>query len=151
MMAGNADGFPVRCDVSTTSSYSRGEKRTTEIVDILVKLYWSHRGVARFLDLVRSRYYDGVIFHRSMPDFVTQFGIALDYNVRTREQKNGMQDDYNDVDARRRGDIKFKRGYLSFAGYSRLTEVFVMNAGVSKSELGSLATSVGRGLSGTSW
>lgn len=140
VMAGDGDGFLVRCDVSvsTTSSHPHGGKqRTTEIVDILVKPYWSHRGAVRFLELVRSGYYDGVVFHRSMPDFVTQFGIARDYDVRTRERKNAMQDD--DDAASRRGDIKFERGYLSFAGYgpnSRSTEVFVVNAGVSESELG---------------
>ena len=147
MMAGDVDGFPVRCDVSASSSRAR----TTEIgIDILVRPYWSHRGAARFLELVRSGYYDGVVFHRSMPDFVTQFGIARDYDVRTKERKNAMQDDEDDDDdddddanngrkKKEGGGIKFERGYLSFAGYgpnSRSTEVFVVNAGVSESELG---------------
>ena len=32
--------------------------------------------VAHFLDLVRKKFYDGILFHRIVPDFVVQGGDA---------------------------------------------------------------------------
>ena len=46
-----------------------------ESFDILVQLYWSPRAASRFLELLRRGYYDGVVFHRVVPNFLTQFGI----------------------------------------------------------------------------
>jgi cyclophilin family peptidyl-prolyl cis-trans isomerase len=128
LTAGDVDGIRVRCDVSTNS------RETWEGLDVLVKPYWSHGGASRFLDLVRSGHYDGSAFHRAVPSLVTQFGIARDHAVRTRERSIAVRDDHD-----RGRVIKFEPGYLSFAGSgadSRSTEVFVVNPGVGEAELG---------------
>ena len=123
----------VRCDVSVNS------RREMDRLDILVKPYWSKRAASHFLELVRGGYYDGVVFHRVVPSLLTQFGIARDYNVRTRGRENPIRDDHVER-------IEFKPGYLSFAGNgvnSRTTEIFVVNPGVSEADL--------RSFGGNSW
>ena len=125
VLAGKIEGILVRCDVSVNS------RERMDRFDILVKPYWAHRGASHFLDLVREGYYDGVVFHRMVPNFLTQFGIARDYDARTKARKNAIRDD-------RALGIKLKPGYLSFAGNgvnSRTTEIFVVNPGVSEADL----------------
>lgn len=75
---------------------------------------WSPRGASRFLELVRTGYYDGVAIHRVVPKFLAQFGI--------KEERPSIKDDPPQ-------GIKFEEGYASFAGagrHSRSTEVFVV-------------------------
>jgi peptidyl-prolyl cis-trans isomerase A (cyclophilin A) len=45
--------------------------------DFVVEVYreWAPLGADRFFNLVRNRYYDDIYFFRSIPGFMTQFGI----------------------------------------------------------------------------
>lgn len=128
MAAGNTDGYRVRCEISVNS------QQFMDYLDILVKPYWAPRGATRFLELVRSGYYDGVALNRVVPNFLTQFGIAKDYATRTQERELTMWDDFPK-------DIKFAPGVMSFAGNghdSRTTEVFIVMPGIKQRNLDKL-------------
>ena len=125
ILAGDAEGFRVRCELTTHSQQSH------ENLDIIVKPYWAPRGASRFLDLVRRGYYDGVALHRVVPEFLTQFGIAKDYDTRTEWRENTILDDFPP-------DVKFEPGFVSFAGRdpdSRTTEIFIVMPGASEEQL----------------
>ncbi len=125
ILAGESEGFRVRCEITTNS------RESTENLDILVKPYWAPRGANRFLELVRNGYYDGVALNRVVPQFLTQFGIARDYEMRTNLRENTILDDFDIGE-------KFKPGYISFAGSgpdSRTTEIFVVMPGTSQHQL----------------
>lgn len=88
-------------------------------------------GAARFLELVSSGYYDGSALHRVVPNFLTQFGISPDYEMRTTYRHLTIPDDEN-------LDYHFEVGFLSFAGSgkdSRSTEVFIVMPGASEDQL----------------
>ena len=121
----NVSGFRVRCEITVNS------QQYMDYLDILVKPYWAPRAASRFLELVRSKYYDGTAFNRVVPKFLTQFGIAKDYNVRTKERELTIWDDFPK-------EIPFEPGTLSFAGSghdSRTTEIFIVNPGVTQPQL----------------
>jgi peptidyl-prolyl cis-trans isomerase A (cyclophilin A) len=70
---------------------------------------WAPHGVDRFHALVRSRYFDGVAFHRTMRNFVAQFGIHGDTAVSRAWNDRTIPDD--SVRApNRRGTLAFARG-----------------------------------------
>lgn len=125
VLSGDNSEIRVRCELTAASqAYS-------DFLDIIVKPYWAPRATSRFLELVREKYYDGVALNRVVPKFLTQFGIAADFNVRTAERENTLWDDYN-------LGTKFEAGVLSFAGSgpdSRTTEVFVVMPGASQDQL----------------
>lgn len=126
VLLGSTHCIQVRCDVTT---YSR---KSSDTFNILVKPYWSQRGASRFLELVRSGYYDGVALNRVVPGFLTQFGIAADPTVRNHWGKLAIVDDLPF------DDITFQPGYLSFAGSgidSRTTEIFIVMPGVGQEQL----------------
>jgi len=125
ILAGQSEGYRVRCEITVKSQQSM------DYVDIVVKPYWAPRAAARFLELVRSKYYDGVAFNRVVPNLLTQFGIAKDFPTREKEKLVRMWDDFPK-------QIKFEPGTLSFSGTghdSRTTEIFVVMPGVSKKQL----------------
>jgi len=118
VLTANADVMNVRCLVS-----SGGRAKMDNILDILVLPYWSPRGASRFLELVRSRYYDGVAINRVVPQFLTQFGIGKDIELRNFFRERSIADD---IPKRK---ISFEPGFMSYAGNgpnSRSTEVFVV-------------------------
>mmetsp|Transcript_41878 Transcript_41878/g.76551 ORF Transcript_41878/g.76551 Transcript_41878/m.76551 type:complete len:319 (+) Transcript_41878:112-1068(+) len=125
MVAGDTDGFRVRCEITVNS------QQYMDYLDILVKPYWSPRGAARFLELVRDKYYDGAAFNRVVPKFLTQFGIGKDFATRTKERELTIWDDFPK-------DVKFEAGTMSFAGSghdSRTTEIFIVMPGVDQAQL----------------
>src|SRR5688500_13003189 len=70
---------------------------------------WSPNGVDRFHSLVRSRYFDNVAFHRTIRNFVAQFGIHGDTAVTRAWNDKNIQDDT--VRAQnKRGAISYARG-----------------------------------------
>ena len=118
-------GFRVRCEITVNS------QQYMDYLDIVVNPYWAPRAASRFLELVREKYYDGAAFNRVVPKFLTQFGIAKDFTVRTKERELTIWDDFPK-------DIKFEPGMISFAGSghdSRTTEIFIVNPGVSQTQL----------------
>jgi cyclophilin family peptidyl-prolyl cis-trans isomerase len=119
ILAGDVDGFLVKCDVQLTAFHNEMSS-----IDILVKPYWSPRGASQFLELVRRGYYDGVALNRVVPQFLIQFGIARDVELRRahRDESPILDDEASE-------DTKFEPGYVSYAGSgpdSRTTEVFIV-------------------------
>ena len=101
--------------------------------DILVKPYWAPMGASHFLHLIRSKYYDGVAFNRVVPGFLTQFGIAKEYNTRMEQRDGNIWDDIPIQ------GMQFEPGFISFAGNgvnSRTTEIFIVDPEASEEQLG---------------
>ena len=99
--------------------------------DSYLEPFRAPRGAVRFLELVRVGLYNGVVLNRVVPKFLTQFGIAKDYEMRTDVMKMSIWDDFNHR-------IPFEAGYVSFAGSghdSRTSEIFIVMPDVSKAQL----------------
>jgi len=54
---------------------------------------WAPTGADRFYNLVRHGYYDDARFHRTVPGFITQWGVAGDPEVNAVWYDRGMADD----------------------------------------------------------
>ena len=87
---------PVEVAVET----SRGE------FVIAVHPEWAPQGAERFLALVESGYYDDARFHRVVPDFIVQWGLAGDPAI-TAEWMNAYIPDDPVVASNTRGRIAF--------------------------------------------
>lgn len=74
--------------------------------DIRVVRAWAPRGADRFYNLARLGYYDDARFHRVVPDFITQWGVAGDPEVTAAWYDRGMPDDPV-VSSNLRGAIAF--------------------------------------------
>lgn len=70
---------------------------------------WSPHGADRFHALVRSRYYDDVAFHRTIRNFVAQFGIHGDTAVARAWTGKNVPDDTVRA-PNKRGTLAFARG-----------------------------------------
>jgi homoserine O-acetyltransferase len=79
--------------------------------NIVVRLrrWWSPHGVDRFYTLVRNRYYDDVAFHRTIRNFVAQFGIHGNPAVSAAWRGKTIPDDTVRV-VNQRGTLSFARG-----------------------------------------
>ena len=116
----------VRCEITVHSQH------LMDYFDILVKPYWAPRGASHFLHLVRNNYYNGVAFNRVVPGFLTQFGIAKDYNMRMERRDDKIWDDFP-IEG-----MRFEPGFISFAGSgfdSRTTEIFIVDPAASEEQL----------------
>jgi peptidyl-prolyl cis-trans isomerase A (cyclophilin A) len=81
---------------------------------------WAPRGVDRFHELIRNRYFDQGRFFRVVPGFVAQFGVHRDFNVHEVWREFFILDDPPQQ--------KNLRGTLSFAQSgknTRATEIFI--------------------------
>ena len=81
---------------------------------------WAPRGVDRFHELVRMRYFDQNRFFRVVAGFIAQFGVHKDYDVHDRWRKYFILDDPP------KGENL--RGTLAFAQSdpnTRATEIFI--------------------------
>ncbi len=67
---------------------------------------WAPVGADRFYNLIRHGYYDDARFHRVVPDFITQWGVAGDPEVSGVWYDRGMPDDVV-VATNVRGSIAF--------------------------------------------
>jgi peptidyl-prolyl cis-trans isomerase A (cyclophilin A) len=104
------DAVQVQCSTST------GDVR------IVVKPDWSPLGAGRFLELVNRNYFDGCGLNRVVKEFLTQFGISADYELRTEYRTAMIKDDVPK-------GIDFRPGYMSYAGSgpdSRSNEIFIV-------------------------
>lgn len=76
---------------------------------VRARRHWSPHGVDRFHALVKSGFFTDVAFHRTMRNFVAQFGIHGDSAVNALFQGKNIPDD--SVRApNRRGTLAFARG-----------------------------------------
>jgi len=89
---------------------------------------WAPIGADRFYNLIRHGYYDDARFHRIVPGFITQWGIAGDPDIAAVWYDRGMSDDPV-VGSNARGTIAFAftdprtrstQVYISMADNSRL-------------------------------
>jgi len=127
ILAGTSDGFLVRCELERKIETP---DLSISSLDIIVKPYCAPRGASRFLELVRQKYFDGVVLNRVVPNFLTQFGIAKDHELKTTWGSMPILDD--------RPFMQFETGYVSFAGNgpdSRTTEIFIAMPGASPEQL----------------
>eukprot|EP00930_Biecheleria_cincta_P032637 TRINITY_DN22632_c0_g1_i1.p1 TRINITY_DN22632_c0_g1~~TRINITY_DN22632_c0_g1_i1.p1 ORF type:complete len:310 (-),score=44.90 TRINITY_DN22632_c0_g1_i1:144-1073(-) len=124
----NDDEVRVRCSTTVGAG---------ESFDILVRPHWSPLGAARFLDLVRQKYYDDCALTRVVPRFLTQLGIGADAQARSAWRHKTIKDDP------RPWGVTFQPGMLSFAGGgpdSRTMEIFVVMPGAPPSVLANFGT-----------
>lgn len=80
---------------SSNSGSGNTVKMETSKGDIVIQINpeWAPRGADRFIDLVKSGYYDGARFFRVVPDFVVQFGLAGDPALSAKWSDNNIPDD----------------------------------------------------------
>jgi len=91
--------------------------------DIIVQVHkeWAPLGAERFIELVKSGFYDNARFFRVMTGFMVQFGIAGDPNIQAKWREATIEDDpvkQSNV----RGKLSFAK--KSTAG-SRTSQVFI--------------------------
>jgi len=126
VLNGGKDEIDVLCSVSIKGGKFKGVP-----MRLIVRPSWAPLGASRFLQLVRTKYFDGMAIHRVVPNFLTQFGIGKDVKQRYHFSELNFSDD-DDL------GIKFHPGMISFAGNgpkSRSTEVFIAMPGVSEAQL----------------
>jgi len=97
-------------------------KFTTSKGDFAVEVHrdWAPRGADHFFELIQTRFYDGVRFHRVVRGFVCQFGINGNPKTQQLWGSDGIPDDPVKQ--------KNKRGTISYAKLgpnSRTTQVFI--------------------------
>ena len=102
-------GFPPVKPIAVPDSFD--VEMVTTKGTMLVRTYraWSPHGAERFHTLVRSRFLEDVAFHRTMRNFVAQFGIHGDTAV-TRAWDNRTIPDDSVRAKNERGTIAFARG-----------------------------------------
>ncbi len=103
------------------SSSSRVKFETSK-GDIIVQVHkeWAPLGAERFIELVKSGFYDNARFFRVVAGFMVQFGITGDPNVQAKWREATIQDDPVTQSN--------TRGKLSFATKgpgSRTSQVFI--------------------------
>lgn len=129
VIAGDSGSISVRCELERNF---RMEAVYSPFLEITVKPYWAPRGASRFLELVRQKYYDGVVLNRVVPQFLIQFGIAKDYEQRMEWDEKPLLDDFPETER------SFEPGFISFAGNgpdSRTAEIFIVMPGTSQEQL----------------
>jgi len=129
VLAGSREELLVRCDLR------QRDDGTSFIgpLEMSVRPYWAPRGASRFMELVRRGYYDGTALNRVVPNFLVQFGIAKDVDLRNEYSMSTIFDDFHHDD-----NPKFETGYVSFAGSgpdSRTTEIFIVMPGTPQGQL----------------
>ena len=93
---------------------------TTGVFVIEVHRDWAPLGADRFYNLVKRGWYDGVRFHRVLPDFTAGWGIHDNPYVNVVWQKELLLDDPV-TQSNTRGRVSFARSGAN----SRTTQVFV--------------------------
>ena len=95
---------------------------------------WAPRGADRFFNLVRLGYYDDARFHRTVPDFIVQFGLAGNPAVSRAWREQFFPDDSVAV-SNTRGRIAFA---FTEPG-TRATQVFISMVDLSRLDDGGFA------------
>jgi len=87
---------------------------------IRVTRAWSPQGADRFYNLVKHRFYDGASFFRTIPGFVTQFGLSPYPEVTAAWSKAIIPDDPV-AQSNKRGFVTYAMGGPN----TRTTQVFI--------------------------
>jgi len=101
---------------------------------IAVHRHWAPHGADRFYNLVRHGYYDDARFHRVVPDFIVQFGLAGDPAVSRAWAEAFIPDDPVEVSN--------VRGRIAFAFTdpgTRATQVYINMKDNSRLDAGGFA------------
>lgn len=102
-------GYPPETVVTAPDSFDVEMVTTKGTMIVRALRAWSPHGVDRFHALVRQRFFEDVAFHRTIRNFVAQFGIHGDTAVTKAWANSSIPDDT--VRARNeRGTIAFARG-----------------------------------------
>jgi peptidyl-prolyl cis-trans isomerase A (cyclophilin A) len=111
---------PAKLNAQAPQLFTATFKTTKGTFRIEAHRKWAPKGADRFYNLVKSGFYDGVIFFRVVPRFVVQFGISPYPSVSTAWQNATIPDDPPTVHN--------TRGTVTFAAAgpnTRTTQVFV--------------------------
>jgi len=82
---------------------------TRGVIGLRVRRAWSPHGSDRFYALVKSGFYTDIAFHRTMRNFVAQFGIHGDTSVSRAFRGSNIPDDTVRA-PNRRGTFSYARG-----------------------------------------
>jgi peptidyl-prolyl cis-trans isomerase A (cyclophilin A) len=118
---------PAKLTAKAPQLFTATFKTTKGTFQIEAHRTWAPKGADRFYNLVKSGFFDGVIFFRVVPRFVVQFGISPYPTVSTAWQNATITDDLPTV--RNTG------GAVTFAAAgpnTRTTQVFI-NLGTNSS------------------
>jgi peptidyl-prolyl cis-trans isomerase A (cyclophilin A) len=118
---------PAKLTAKAPQLFTATFKTTKGTFQIEAHRTWAPKGADRFYNLVKSGFYDGVIFFRVVPRFVVQFGISPYPSVSTAWQNATITDDLV--------TIHNTRGAVTFASAgpnTRTTQVFI-NLGTNSS------------------
>jgi peptidyl-prolyl cis-trans isomerase A (cyclophilin A) len=118
---------PAKLKAKAPQLFTATFKTTKGTFQIETHRTWAPKGADRFYNLVKSGFYDGVIFFRVVPRFVVQFGISPYPSVSTAWQNATIPDDLV--------TIHNTGGAVTFAAAgpnTRTTQVFI-NLGTNSS------------------
>lgn len=102
-------GYPPATPAIAPDSFDVEMVTTKGTMTVRAYRGWSPHGVDRFHELVRARFFEDVAFHRTMRNFVAQFGIHGDTAVSRAWNTRNIPDDT--VRAKNeRGTLAFARG-----------------------------------------
>lgn len=96
-------------NIAAPDSFDVEMVTTTGTMLVRVRRHWSPLGVDRFHALVRNRYFDSVAFHRTIRNFVAQFGIHGDTTVSRAWRGKSIPDEPVKV-VNQRGTLSYARG-----------------------------------------
>lgn len=106
---GQPPGYPPLEPIAVPDSFDVEMVTTRGTVVVRAYRHWAPHGTERFHTLVRTRFFEDVAFHRTMRNFVAQFGIHGDTAVSRAWADKTIPDD--SVRAKNeRGTISFARG-----------------------------------------
>ena len=97
---------PAWAEAAPDTFHVRFETSTGDFVIEVVRA-WAPTGADRFYNLVRHGYYDDSRFHRTVPDFIVQWGLAGDPAVTAAWIDQTIPDDTLVVASNVRGTIAF--------------------------------------------
>jgi cyclophilin family peptidyl-prolyl cis-trans isomerase len=118
---------PAKLTAKAPQLFTATFKTTKGTFQIEAHRTWAPKGADRFYNLVKSGFYNGVIFFRVVPRFVVQFGISPYPTVSTAWRNATITDDLV--------TIHNTRGAVTFASAgpnTRTTQVFI-NLGTNSS------------------
>jgi peptidyl-prolyl cis-trans isomerase A (cyclophilin A) len=112
-------GFPAADPAVAPDSFDVEMVTTKGPMVVRVHRVWSPNGADRFYNLVRARFFEDIAFHRTIRNFVAQFGISGDTAITNAWEGRRIPDDT--VRGRNeRGTLAFARGGPN----SRSTQLF---------------------------